>query len=260
MKSMKNIAGYLLTAGSMFAIFSSAYADGTGELINIEFIPLRTNTYHGSAAQGNSGTLIWNEFQGISVNPAIPKTLKNSTGDVTGSIYYSFGSLTKSNTDSAFTALENILMGGYLLTYTSGSVNVSGLDPESTYKVYVYTQGLSRNASLNNQKIQVAVNGEDPFTQTFASDTSLNHFVLGQNVVTSLVNTNASGQLNMVFTPMSGSNVVILNALQIEAVDMGGFGGDPVPEPGTMVLLSVGGLAFMAYVRLKSKDNHSVNV
>jgi hypothetical protein len=112
----------------------------------------------------------------------------------------------------------------------------------------------SLNLGLNNQSITIDVNDSQSFSQLTPSDTSLDHYVLGQNVLVEFVDTNADGDLNLVLKPMAGSKVVMINALQIETVDFGGGGDpDPLPEPGTALLLGIGAIAMTGFARHETK-------
>jgi hypothetical protein len=260
MKRFTTLLGFLAIAGSVLAGVTSGHA-ADGDLININFIPVEYYdvgsdsyvTYTGSAFQGGLDGQFWNEFYTQRLRSDVSLTYAMGSGSA--AIRYSFGAVTSTESESGFsnTAVSG-LMGGYVASGTSGgTITLSGLDADATYKVYLYSQGWMNDPVMNGQLMTITVNGDQTINQTYLSNTSRSSFVNGQNVITAYVNTNTGGQLNMLFTPSPGSSVVVLNALQIEAVSINvEGGGDPVPEPGTMVLLSFGTLLVSRYVRIGS--------
>ncbi|NTU53534.1 MAG: PEP-CTERM sorting domain-containing protein [Chlorobiaceae bacterium] len=248
MKSLKfkYILKSLVVAGSMLAGFSSVQA-AEGELININFYPV-DESYNDSAFQGGSTPQTWNIFYDQD-SGGTPVELTKSVGAGTASMEYSFGSVNMTEVNSGFSSdpVQSDLMGGYVASGVAGSeptgsISISGLDANAGYKLYFYTQGSKDDMGLNGQYLSVNVNG-DVLIQSTASDLNQSSFIEGQNVLVGSFNTNGAGKLDMLFSPKSGSSVVVLNGLQIEGL------GSPVPEPASIVLLGVGGLFALGYSR-----------
>lgn len=264
MKTFRNVLRFLAVACSVFAGFSLAQAE-SGDLININFIPVDYYDvgsdsyvkYTGSAFHGGLDGQFWNEFYSQRVRNDVRLTYAIGTGNA--SIRYSFGSISSTETESGFSnSTLSGLMGGYVASGTSGGIiTISGLEADENYRLYFYSQGWMNDPVLNGQLMTISVNGEQTINQTYFSNTSQSSFINGQNVITAYVNTNSSGQLNMLLSPSPGSSVVVLNALQIEAIGMG-FDGEPVPEPGTLVLLGVGGLFLGGYRRFRALSYFSL--
>ena len=216
---------------------SVAYG-AVGDIINIQLgsgAPLYDN---GAAINDDSGQT-WNRI--ILEDEQTIANLQYSDGSFSGVSVndYMSGTAGLSKTATAFPegTTDQPLMRGYLFTDEdeTGYINLTGLDA-GTYKVYVYSQvGTDLPGNLD-----MTANGASYSLSNNGDSTSL---IEGTNWMVKTVTVAADGKLSMSFAENSQ-----INGLQIEAV----------PEPGSVVLLGIGGAFVLGLKRLKSKEESAV--
>lgn len=139
------------------------------------------------------------------------------------------------------------LFSGYMYTIGTDTFSFAGLDTNKAYSLYIYTQAESTTSgeSLMIQATNGTTGAHISAVPTTGSDGSLNHFVLNQNYLTiTNAHPNASGVLTFSYSPgdVDGYNQANINGIQLSSA---------VPEPLTLVLLSIGSFLFIAF-KLKS--------
>ena len=188
----------------------------------------------GAAVIGAAGD-VWNEFPGgaytefTSGVQSTPIALQDTAGNVSGiDITYS--------DDGVYTLPPQFLngfngtpwqslMGGILygLNLDQGTITLTGLAPDATYQLYLYTQA---DSAAEGRELSVSVNGLTA-TSTPGS-ASASSFILGQNYLSLTPVADASGTLVIQFTGVSGQGVV-----KAGEGDFNGFQFTLVPEPAT---------------------------
>jgi hypothetical protein len=129
-------------------------------------------------------------------------------------------------------------MGGYLyardpITY---HIAFSGLAPNASYNLYIYTQG---DTNGSGRELDVSVNGGADVI-TSAGIASLDHFVEGTNYLHLTGTANPSGVVDIAYSAVStlngGTGEADINGMQLVST---------VPEPSSLALFGVGALACM---------------
>jgi hypothetical protein len=231
---MKKISFLLLFVTLLNCFVTQAYA---GTLININFKKnsLAGNNYTGIAQSPSSGTY-WNNlytFNDTSV------ALKNSLNvNTSATVSYVFDSKPYGVT----TLPATNLMNSYLDTgiNKTGTMSFSGLT-NGYYNVYVYSQGVT---GTTTSSLNVSVNGTVYSTSNTSS--SLTTFQLNKNYLVIPVSV-TKGTLVMDYYG-SATTSGYLNGLQLDYVAA-------LPEPGSLMLLGVGGMIILVFLRLRSKDS-----
>ncbi len=240
---MKKILS-LLAALSLFG-FNSASA--VVPLINVNYTTTTGGGYTGKAVIGYDGDQ-WNTIS-LGRGASFSNTtfnLINSSGSATGVSVTTTGQgsidsggwlPTESWQYSGFHYTSYVgLMDGYLFAHGSnpsnayGTITFSGLASSSSYDVYIYTQG---DTATPNRQLGVTVDGID-YTTT-PSVASASTFIEGQNYLKINALTDASGNLAISYNQQAME--ANINGIQIAG---------SVPEPGTVVLLGIGGIALAA--------------
>ncbi len=145
-------------------------------------------------------------------------------------------SLTLTN---GLSANSNTILEGYSYTTSSGSgktVSFSGLNTNSKYTLYVYSQS-STPGDKTNIKYSNGSNKTDQLAGTLTTNTATTGYVINQNYFEITAFSDATGYLAVNYSKLSGSGV--LDAVQIKSGDPALA---PVPEPSTAVLMGIGGI------------------
>jgi len=201
-------------------------------ILNVQFGNQNGTAYTGAAVVGTAGDY-WNFLNhGNGTNVALEDSASDATsmtltwqgGDATAPFDYGF----------EFTAYAD-LMAGYLYNTSLQVMNVDGLTPDTSYDLYIYTQG---DSASDGREIQVSVNGGSDYS-TGPTVSSASTFILGQNYLDIAVTSDGSGQLSIATTPTLEADI---NGFQLVQTD------SATPEPSTLGLLAAG-LAGMVWLK-----------
>jgi hypothetical protein len=159
----------------------------------------------GAALVGKAGDK-WNDFHTTSVSGA---PLVDASGASTGVTlsFSSFGAYTADPSYDPFTgSLDANLIQGYL--YSGGSINItlSGLTPNQSYTLYVYTQGDNNSPG---RSIAISANG----TTQSATQSNAHNFILNNNYVAETVTADGSGNIRIQGVTLAGEGDI--NGLQL---------------------------------------------
>ena len=288
---MKNIR-YMLTGLAMVMMSSPVYAaktDDTGiaSLININFTQSDTDPaylFSGSAVIGSGVTDYWNnitpQMASYIADPADPSDpdVIIQRPLVLANLPIGFGSLTFTAQGINTVALNKSAFYGtdyqkLMTTYawtpygTEASISIAGLDKNTSYDVYVLTQGgisLPKKGPQPNNSTKLKLTGygydttqskwvdNGTFTQTDYSSASLNAFVQGQNYMLQTFVTDGDGTLQFTYASNESEKNAIINGIQIASSSQAGP--QPTPEPASMLLIGVGG-ALITAVKLRKKKS-----
>jgi hypothetical protein len=246
MKKLRRVAS-IATLFMLF--FGRAHA---AQLINMNFISLDGAPMIGPAVAGSVGDYYWNETPTASLadyntsyatpplDPTTPFRLTDSTGTLSN-VYvtgFSFNDSNQTGVGAFDSTPYASLMTGFVLA--NGYMNLTGLEKNASYNLYVYSQTNIDTATspltINANGAEFSTSGNDGTPNTFQSGANGNYIV-------HTVTTDASGNLNLVFSSASANAAI--NGLQIQAV----------PEPQSVMLLGVGGVLVFAYLRLKTNES-----
>ena len=239
---MKKIIYWLFVISAVLGSSSTTYA-AVGDLINIQFGTGLENTY--GAVANSSHPQYWNNFY------------RNNSG---GSLYYSTGisyssgaSISYSVTENhginasatSFTGNDQGLFTGWLSTDVSntGIFNFTGLS-QGTYSLYVYSQVDKTITS----RLSLSGNASGSITNT-GDLTGLTNSGDNKNYMVQTVSVGSNGLLDIGI----GNNNQI-NGFQLKQLTSGA----PVPEPASILLISLGGF-FIAF-RLRKFNGTLVSV
>ena len=229
------------------ALLIGPFQAGAAELINIQFED-SGSSFSGAAVDPSLGGT-WNQLTNGS---GTSSSLVNSSGVHTStSISWTGGGVFSSGNGFSGTSVSN-LMTSYLYASDSNSITFSNLKQNTTYSLYIYSQGASDGAGRKLSVGGSQINGGSQTTQ--AADPSASTFIAGQNYLTITGNTDASGTLSFDYGANGTSGGAILNGAS--EADINGIqlmeASGAVPEPSTYVLMGIGGL--MVAFKLRSRS------
>ena len=227
------------------------------ELINIQFQTPKQEAFKGDAAIPELGGT-WNQLIDGSGN----SRLVNSSGEKTNTSISWTGKDVLSGENGFSKTSESALMTSYLYGTGSNTITFFNLQENSTYNLYIYTQGgsNSKGSALSIEGKQI--NGETLTTKP--ADPSVDKFIAGQNYLAVTGQTDAKGTLSFNYSG-TGENGVLLNGMSeadINGIQLMMETSGSVPEPSTYVLMGIGGLlvAFklrsrsLSLIRVKTED------
>jgi hypothetical protein len=209
-----------------------------GDLINIKLGG--SPSYDNGAAINDLGNQYWNSFAATDQATWAPLFKSNLTLSGASIEYNMTGTKGLDATGTAFPdgGIDTPLMRGYVSTdnFNTGTLDIQGLTA-GTYTVYVYSQiDKNQTSSLN-----MTANGVN-FTLT--NNGSLTSLTQNQNWVSKNVVVASNGLLNVSFATNNQ-----INGMQIL---------EAVPEPGSIVLLGMGGIFVLGLKKLRSKEESAV--
>lgn len=216
-------------------------------VINLKLGSDYTDYFLGAALNNTDGQT-WTVLD--QAGPTLAANLLDSNGVGTGvSVNYNMNGSNATST-TAFADLDNQpLMLGFL--NEGGVLDFSGL-AAGTYKIYVYSQGetsatnslsMSTKTASKTYNFSFVNNGDlASFTKAIDVGDTGNYAVQTVDVGAAPV-TGYSGNLVMTF---AGGGYV--NGIQIQAV----------PEPGSVILLGVGGIFVLGFMRMRAKGSSEV--
>jgi hypothetical protein len=188
--------------------------------------------YTGAAVDGTAGDY-WNYL----TEPG-NISLDDTAGDPTGIVLTDSDSSFTSPFGGGFSSTPfAALMAGYLFNTFGNTMTITGLEPDATFNLYIYTQG---DVASDGRAIEVNANGV--IGDTAATDATASTFILGQNYLNLAVTADGSGDLTISYATLSGESDI--NGFQLDQT------GSDTPEPATFALLVVG-LAVVAGRKLR---------
>lgn len=249
----------ILLLTSIIVAFFSGGAAYAGTLINIQLGNLSTLYNDGAAI--NDGSQTWNQFK---KNGTQTYNYLKYSNNASSTVSVTESMTTTGNWVSASTSFKNAtdlpLMRGALSTGGTGTgyFYFSGLT-RGTYDIYVYSQGKAAD-QVNNIDISVITsagassiqftNDKNAIELTQATSTTAGNWYKKTVIIDSAVAGYGAGNNNLILT--MGSNQLI-NGIQLEYV-----GAVPVPEPDTVLLLGVGGVFFVGFMRSRASAGSEV--
>ena len=249
---MKKWFGFIYNPLTVFAlVLLGAPSSAKAILYNIQFdsTSQTVSVYSGqgvSAADGELGDY-WNPVLGPEINQQIYGSVAPDHLPYTPSVNISATGTGVQHINTAFKGDLASLMGNDIYTTSSGVITFKNLVPDQEYGLYVYSQ--SANKGLN-QSVSITTTGVDNKITTqstnalLGSNKTTNTLVQGYNYLVFNVRADSYGTLVIDYSPNTGSQYGIINALQLSSTAH-------APEPASMLLLSVGGILFA--INLKGK-------
>ncbi|RXK85152.1 PEP-CTERM sorting domain-containing protein [Chlorobaculum sp. 24CR] len=242
---MKKLLSLLFVAGMLW----SNQALAAVSYINVNYTSIGGGGYTGAAEIGKAGDT-WNTI-GLGRSTSIDNTTSNLfdvNGDATGVSVRTTGTAddiggwvaTGGDVNGFHGTSYEGLMDGYLFAYgatAGGTITFSGLSAGTPYDVYLYSEG---DSATDGRQLGVTVNGS--YYTTSPSVAVADSFIAGQNYLLIHATTDAIGNLAIGYN--QAALEANINGVQIAAV----------PEPGTIVLLGVGGLAVAALKKRKELE------
>ena len=232
---MKRMHTALVLGIVMLSLPASALA--AADLFNLQFnAPGQGNQQTGAAVVGTSGDY-WNNLQSLGSGLQTLWDASSSLNSVTFS-WNSDGAYDTWASGFTNTPYSN-LMSGYLYAYSTNSYDLtfSGLQANSAFSAYIYSQG---DDHPNRQLSVTDLVSSNNYT-TLICNPTLSTFVAGQNYLLINGTTDANGQVKFRYNKASSSEANI-NGIQLQAL--------AVPEPSTYALLCIS-LGVVGYARKK---------
>ncbi len=226
---MKKLLSLLFVAGMLW----SNTALATVAWIDVNYTAPSLPTYTGPGVIGQAGDQ-WNAVKWSNVGSSV--SLVDVNGSSTGASVVSHFDGISYNYSTGFdgTVYEN-LMKGYAVGYSESSytIDFSGLNRSTTYDIYLLSQG---DYVSSGRRLSASVNGMTYTTvPTVASASS---FIPNQNYLQFSGTSDASGNLTISY--WAAADEANINGIQLA-----------VPEPASVVLLGVGGIAVAMAARRK---------
>ena len=213
-------------------LLGSAIMAAANPIVSVQFSTGPAQT--GAAVIGSAGD-VWNEMPGGAYAEfttgvqSTPVALLDTAGNVSGvDVTYSDDgvySLPPQFLNGFNGTAWQSLMGGVLygLNLDQGTVTLTGLVPDESYQLYLYTQA---DSAAEGRVVSVSVNG---LAATSApGSASASSFILGQNYLALTPAADASGTMVIQFSGVAGQGVV-----KAGEGDFNGFQLTAVPEPST---------------------------
>jgi hypothetical protein len=256
---MKKLA-VLITALVVMALTSEQAEAGLQDVINLR-MGSDTPDYTLGAAMDNTSGQAWNVLQ--IAGGDIVNNLVHADGSVTGpdtgvTVNYNFGGSYFTEAPGITNPDQAPLFQGffYQSVGSTGTVEFSGL-AAGVYNIYVYSQVTDDSPATLDLTTQTSAgsyamsfhNSASQFTDLAkaAGTGDAGNWAKQTVVVGSNVSTHDGYSYNLVMSFAGGSSV---NGIQIEAV----------PEPGSVVLLGVGGVFVFGFTRMRTKERASLGV
>lgn len=222
---MKKTLSFLLLLSGLFCS-DQAFA----QLINIDYVdPWSLKTFRGEAVAGTSGDY-WNmvtDYSGGAVLNLKDRQENTTTVSISTQVQMAPNPF-YSGSGFSGTTNEN-LMNSFIFSNDGAtrSITFGGLNADSSYVLYLYTQG---DDLSSGDKLGVSVNSVSYVTGQ--SDGSASSFIVNQNYLQIDALTDSAGNLVINYWRVAGQ--ANINGIQLSS---------PIPEPASIVLLGFGGIA-----------------
>jgi hypothetical protein len=238
-KSLKHIEAImkkltvLLTA--LFFVGGANQGLCASGLINLNFDLGEYPYKYGAAINGDEQT--WNPIDDPGM---VFNHLKYSDG-VTSNVSVSMNLIGEEQGLSSITGDNQDFMNSYFITsLDANTIDISGLSA-GVYNVYVYSQ---RTMSLASElQMTASTDGGHLYSFSLSNDGSPTSLMPDVNWQVQSVLVGSSGTINMLLSDTSA-----INGIQIQAV----------PEPGSVVLLGIGGVVALSQIRRKTENDSTV--
>lgn len=213
MRSMKNLC---------MALAISLISANASAVINVD-LGTGQGTFSGQGVYADPGNDIWNDFAATGWDDITTGPLLASDGALTGV------AITVSAGGDWRYGNNNAMLGDYAFTSLGDrdarTITISGLDTDTKYTLYLYGAG-----DASDQGTAFSFGGKTAHTTGYPGS----NYVLGENYVVMSVSTDALGNIAGSWTNSTltapGNAYGAFNGIQI------------VPEPATLMLLSLGGM------------------
>ena len=225
---------HTLIAAACAACSAAMVSTSSADVINVQYPNGSNNggytSYHGTGAAPDSGTL-WNQANTNTSNLQTSKGITTSVGITNWDGTHINGAFTQTGGDN------NALLESYwyLANGSTGGFTIDGLNPSSTYGLYLYAaageigNGQGASFTVNGQNF-----GETNGAQSSATSTAIPTSDLGITYVTGTATADSTGDITVSFgpngDPFAGG---IFNGFQLTGV--------AVPEPTTLWLFALAG-------------------
>ena len=256
---MKN--SKIILASLLATCFSNQNMYAANTLINIQMGNGGTYTNDGAALANVTQT--WNKFSAAGTNTY--NTIKNSSGATVTGLSVTENMTNRGNwSNTNFTnALDLPLMKGGLSITTgqSGYFKFKGLS-SGVYDIYIYSEAQSGVQTTINISAITSVGtyginfSNDSTPKSLTEATSANTYTGNWMKKTVVIDKSVSSDplYNLVLNVNGTSSGSMINGIQLQYV-----GAVPVPEPDTVLLLGVGGVFFIGFMRSRASAGSEVH-